>query len=287
MILAVYRAELLFLRRWPAAWVLVLLPAAALVLTRYLTQYLFYRTAGGGTVSDIGSPLQLLYTMSPSQAFTLAVGAYGAYAAVPVLILGALVTGSDWGNGHLKTALTQGPSRVATGIGQALAVLTAAAAGVTALFLATAASSAAIALLEEDELPSAAALFPGPSLTVKAVAIALLINAVYASAGLLLGTVFRSAGAAVAAALVWIVGVQVLFATADTQLGGAYAAVNNLLPNSAAVALSSALGPVVGVTAEPRPSADVSSGAAAVLLAMYLFAFLAPNSLLLARRDVR
>lgn len=284
---AAYQAELLFLRRWPAAWVLVLLPAAALLLTNYVTQYLFYRTAGNGVVNDVGSPLQILYTMSPSQALTLVTTSYGGYAAIPALILGALVTGNDWGHGYLKTALSQGPGRVGTAAGQTLAVLTASAAGVIASYLTATAASAAVALLETAELPDTAAQFPLPAVTAKGVAIALLISAVYASAGLVLGTMFRSAGAAVAAALVWVVGVQVLFATAATQLGGAYAAVSNALPNSNATALSSALGPVIGSTTEVEAPASAALVTAALILAAYLAAFLLLNAALLSRREIR
>lgn len=283
---ASYRAELLVLRRWPAAWVLVLLPALALLLTSYATPYLFYRTAGNGVVSDAGSPLQTLYTLSPSQAVTLVTTSYGGYAAIPALILGALVSGNDWGNGYLKTALSQGPGRAATAVGQTLAVLSAATTGVVITYLTAGAASAAVAILDAEELPEPAAQFPLLAVTATGVAVAVLISTVYAAAGLVLGTVFRSAGAAVAAALVWIVGVQVLFGTAATQLGGSYAALNDALPNSNATTLSTALGPIIGSTTELEAPAVTAYGTAAAILAVYLAAFILLNTALLSRRGI-
>ena len=50
---------------------LVLLLPALNLLNRYLIQYVLYRTAGSGTFSDLGSPLQILYTLSPNQMVTV------------------------------------------------------------------------------------------------------------------------------------------------------------------------------------------------------------------------
>lgn len=266
---------------------LLLLPATALLLSNYITQYLFYRTAGTGVVDDGSSTLQMLYTMSPSQAATLVTTSYGGYAALPALILGALVAGNDWGNGYLKTTLSQGPGRAATAAGQASAVLTAAAVSVLACYLTATAASMIIARLAGEELPEAAASLPLPAVTVEGVAIALLISAVYAAAGLCLGTAFRSAGGAVAAALIWVVGIQVLFSAAASQLGGAYAAVNDALPHTSAAALSSALGPVIGSATSFDAPVIADPGTKALILATYLIVFLLLNAATLARREIK
>ncbi len=80
--------------------------------------------------------------------------------AVVFMLLGALIGGSDWGQSTIKTALLQGPSRLRTYTGQALAVAIAAAVSVALTFALAAAASAAVALRQAGSLDPAGSPFP-------------------------------------------------------------------------------------------------------------------------------
>ena len=109
---ASFAAEVLKLRKRPATWALGGLLAAAIVLLRYVLLYVISRQAPGPGVSaqeiamlkEVLLPRNLVPTM-----LNILPSIGGAIA----LILGALVTGSEYGWTTLKTILTQRPGRAA------------------------------------------------------------------------------------------------------------------------------------------------------------------------------
>src|SRR5438046_2240179 len=74
------------------------------------------------------------------------IGGFPVFAGALALVLGALVTGSEYGWGTVKVQLTQRPSRAAMMTGQALALAVAALIGVLAQLALGAVTSSAIAL---------------------------------------------------------------------------------------------------------------------------------------------
>jgi hypothetical protein len=147
-VLASLRAELLVMCRRPAVWALVLATPASLLIGGYLTDFVYYRTAGTGIGLDVNAP-QVLAAMLPGQYLTTALDTFGtdtySYGPAVFFLLGVLVAGTDWERGTIRTALLQGPGRLQTRIGQDLAVLAAAAASVALTFAVAAAVSTAAA----------------------------------------------------------------------------------------------------------------------------------------------
>lgn len=91
--------------------------------------------------------------MSPGQYLTGALSGfgqsssvYGLYGAVMFMLLGALIGGSDWGLGTIKTAMLQGAGRLRTALGQYLAIVIALVASVLITFAAAAVASAIAAV---------------------------------------------------------------------------------------------------------------------------------------------
>jgi len=289
-LLASFRAELLVLRKWPVAWVLVLLNPLVVLLYSYGIQYVFYLTAETGTF-DLGSPDQILPTLLPGQFVVVAVGTFGSVGAlpsvgtVPAVVLGALLAGGDWGRGSIKTSLSQGPGRAQTLVGQTLAVGLALAASVVLAFAVAAACSLVLGLLEAGAAASEEAAFPPLATLTRGLGVALLISAVYGAAGLALGTLFRGAGAAIAAVLIWTLVLQSLLDTLALQLGGALRTINDALPNTNALSLVNLFGPL-GEAADPPGYFRADPTTAACILAGYMLAFLAVTFALVWRRDV-
>ena len=61
------RAELLVLRKWPAAWALLLIMPAATLLPYYVVSYVFYLTVTPAEYAVQGTPAQNLPALLPSQ----------------------------------------------------------------------------------------------------------------------------------------------------------------------------------------------------------------------------
>jgi len=281
-LLASFRAELLVLRKWPAAWVLVLLWPFAMLVSNYAIQYVLYRTAATGTFSDLGP---ILPSILPGQFVIVAMRDVVFFGATPAVVLGALVAGGDWGRGTVKTSLTQGPGRVPTFAGQALAVAAALALSVALTFAVAAACSLLVSAAAAGKASPADAAFPAAVVVARGVGVALLVVATYGAAGLALGTLFRGAGPAIGAALVWTVVVQYVLDTLALQVGGAFEAFNDALPNANALSLAGTFGSAGG-GAGSQVLLRTDPAVAAWVLAGYTLAFVAAAAILVGRRDV-
>ena len=94
-VLAAWRAELLVLRKWKVAWVLVAIAPATVLLQAYGFTFAIY--LGSRTDSAFGSPTQLLAPMLSSQFILSALEQFGQTA--PFILLGAVIADGDWGRG--------------------------------------------------------------------------------------------------------------------------------------------------------------------------------------------
>lgn len=283
--LASLRAELLVLQKWPAAWVLVLITPLYVLLFSYAIQYVLYLSAENGSLTDLGSPEQLLPALLPNQSVIIVVNGFGFSGTAPFVVLGALAAGGDWGRGTIKTSLTQGPGRLRTFFGQALAVGLALILSVALTFAVAGAASFLVLALEADAASPADAVPPAVEVVARGLGGALLISAVYGAAGLALGTLFRGAGAAIGAALVWTVVVQNLLDTLALQVRGVFETINDALPNANALSLIGVFGAIRNELYAQMPLRTDPTVATWVLVG-YVLAFVALGAIFIRRRDV-
>jgi ABC-2 type transport system permease protein len=200
-VLAAARAELLVLRKWPAAWGLLLVTPAVTLVTYYVVGFVFYLTATPAQYAQPGTPAQNLPSLLPGQFVIVALTQFSFSAVAPFVVLGAVMAGGDWERGTVGTALLAGPGRIRTGAGQALAL--ALAASVLATFVFSAAASVAIRAVEAKSVTPLAGAMPATWVIAWGLGVGILVALAYGALGLALGTVCRSAAGAIAAALLW------------------------------------------------------------------------------------
>jgi ABC-2 type transport system permease protein len=133
-------AELLKLRKRPATWVLAGVWLALLTTFGFLLPYLGYLTGDTG-----GPPVGPIAGTLPANLVSNAIAGSALFGGALVMILGALIAGSEHGWGTIKTVLTQGPRRASVYAGS-LAALAAILLGLVLVsFALSAAASAVIA----------------------------------------------------------------------------------------------------------------------------------------------
>lgn len=277
---ASFRAEFLVLRKWPAVWVLALLGPFLVFFFDYLLPYIFYLTANSGVTIPEQSPGMMLAALLPDQAVTVVISSFALYGSAAATVLGALVAGGDHGRGTLKTSLAQRPGRLATYAGQALALGAILAASALVAFSVGAVCSLLVAAIEGETSP-----WPAASVAVKAIGAALLISATYGSFGVALGVLFRSAGLAIGAGLVFALVLQGFVDTLALQLGGILETVNRALPAANVFTLTGLFG-APGGGLETDVLLRTNPAVAPWVLAAYVVAFLALGALLLLWRDI-
>jgi ABC-2 type transport system permease protein len=286
------RAELLVMSKRPAIWALVLFLPADMLLNSYFSPYLLFATANTGVSLGVSPPL-VLSTMMPGQYLAAALnGAFSGsignvYGGVAFMLLGALIGGSDWGRGTIKTALLQGPSRLRGFAGQALAVAIAVAASIALTFILAAVASVIVALHQTGSLDPAGSPFPVFGHLAQALAAALALGLAYAAVGLTLGIWLRSAAAGIGAVLLWAVVVQPSLEFFAPQLRGVMLQLYEVLPNAATNTVINLDGnPNLALYGENFPIAQVAPALAFLTLGLYAAVFLAIPALITRRRDV-
>lgn len=291
-VLVSLRAELLVMFKRPAIWVLVLALPADMLLNSYFSSYVLYATANTGVSLGISGPL-VLATVMPSQYLTAALnGAFSweasnVYGAAVLMLLGALIGGSEWGRKTIKTAVLQGPSRLRAFTGQAIAVAIAVAASIALTFILAAAASAIIALHQTGSLDPAGSQFPAFDHLAEALAAALLLGLAYAAVGLTLGVWLRSATAGIGAVLLWAVVVQPSIEYFAAQLHGVVLHLYDILPDAATNTVINLEGnPNLALYGSNFSSAQVAPALAFLTLGLYAGAFLAIPAIITKRRDI-
>jgi ABC-2 type transport system permease protein len=291
-VLASLRAELLVMSKRPAIWALVLVLPADMLLNSYFSAYVRYATANTGVSLGVSQPL-VLATMMPSRYLTAALnGAFSwsasnVYGAAVLMLLGALIGGSDWGRNTIKTALLQGPGRLRAFTGQALAVAIAVAVSIALTFILAAAASASVALDQTGSLDPAGSQFPAFGHLAEALAAALVLGLAYAAVGLTLGVWLRSATAGIGAVLLWAVVVEPSIEYFAAQLHGAVLHLYDILPDAATNTVINLEGnPNLALYGSNFPSAQVTPALAFLTLGLYAVAFLAIPALITRGRDI-
>lgn len=156
--LGALRAELLKMsKRW-APWILLILQLAIIVgLSYFLIWLIASKGVGGGSV-PAATRKTLAAGIYPGGFAHQGIGGSG-LTPILALLLGALLTGTDFGSGTLKTLFTLRPARLETLTAKFTAIAIAVAVGVVVVFATTAAASVVFAAIDGASLsnwPSAA-----------------------------------------------------------------------------------------------------------------------------------
>jgi ABC-type transport system involved in multi-copper enzyme maturation permease subunit len=271
-------AELLKLVRRPATWVLLgLWPSLELVFSLVIP-YVSYRR---GASYENTPPQVLLDGTLPDRLVQNALSGLPLFGGALVLTLGALLAGSEYGWGTLKTLFVQGPRRLTVLAGQLLALLLVLAGAIVVSFLLTALGSWAIAVGE-----SAALDWPGPGELLRGLGGGLLVAGTWGAMGMLLGTALRNTALPIGLGLVWILAIESLVVNVAAPLLALFDAGQAVLPGVNAGSLVAALAGPDAVLRTPGVAAIVSGTQAAWALAGFLVLFAGLTGLLVVRRDV-
>jgi ABC-2 type transport system permease protein len=280
-VLSTVAAELLKLVRRPAAWVLLAVAAILNQVFAYVVPYLSYTSGDGGGMSDGATPHQLLASTLPDQLVANTIGGFAVFAGALALVLGALMFGGEYGWGTVKTMLTQRAGRATVLAGQFVALAVAVLTGVLVLYGLGAATSAAIALAEDQPMnwPSLLDLAQG-------IGYGWLILFTWAVLGAALGVLLRGIALPIGLGVVWVLGVENLVSAMADSVLDALQPVRDVLPGVNAGSLINTV--LVNRPIEPAPGVtDAVDGSRAVLtLGCYLVVAAAIALWTIRRRDV-
>lgn len=106
------------LRKWPAAWGLLLVTPVLVLLSDYVAQFISYLNLTPADYATYGTPARNLPALLPGQFNIIAVNQFNFSGTAPFIVLGAVMAGGDWGRGTITTALLQKPGRAKTFAGQ-------------------------------------------------------------------------------------------------------------------------------------------------------------------------
>jgi ABC-2 type transport system permease protein len=280
-IVDVTRAELFKLAHRPAAWTLLATAAVLSQVFGYLIPYLSY--AGGSGPMEGASDRAILASTLPDQVVANALGGFPVFAGALALVFGALVCGSEYGWGTVKTLVTQRPGRTAVLGGQFVAMAAAVALGVLVLFGLGAGSATAIALAEDQAIE-----WPAPLALVRGYGAGLAIMVMWAGLGAMLGVVMRAVALPIGLGVVWVLGVEGLISGIAASVMTALQPLRDVLPGVNAGSLASAVMPdrPPGIAAPPGVTSSVAEGRAVTTVLCYLVVCFALALWAARRRDV-
>ena len=281
--IASFSAEILKLRKRPATWILLGVVLALTQLFGYILPYSSWLTSDQNFQTQGLNPQAVLAGTLPGELVPTSLGGFPVFAGALALILGALVTGSEYGWGTMQTALTQRPTRLAVYGGKLAALAASTLAIVAVTFALNATVASVIATIESRPLD-----YPSLAELAKGVGSGWLILSMWAGLGALLGFTFRGVALPIGLGVVWVLGVENLVsAVADSLLTG-LRPLRDVLPGVNAGSLVWSLAPGGGASGEAPPGVidAVTGGRATLALALYVAAFVAVGALLVRRRDV-
>lgn len=281
-VVRVTRAELFKVVRRPAAWTLL---AAAAVLSQvfgYLVPYLSYAGSGSGPMEGASKEAILASTL-PDQLVANTLGGFPVFAGALALVFGALVFGSEYGWGTLKTVLTQRPGRTAVIGGQFAALAVSVAVVVLILYLLGAVSSTAIALAEDRPVS-----FPSSTGLAGGYGAGFAIMLMWAALGGTLGVLLRGVALPIGLGVVWVLGVENLVSGVSGSVLTALQPLRDVLPGVNAGSLASGVMPgrPPGVESPPGIVTYVDDGRALATVGGYVALCLAVALVTHRRRDV-
>lgn len=212
--LGALRAELLkTAKRW-APWVLLILQLVIIIgLSYFLVWLIASKGLGGSRVSE-ATKQGLAAGIYPGGFVHQAIGGSG-LTPILALLLGALLTGTDFGSGTLKTLFTLRPGRLEALAAKFTAIAIAVAVGVIVVFAACAAASVVFAAIDGASLSN----WPSTGEVVQGMLGAWLIWGWWAFFGAALTILFRNMALSIGIGLAYQVVLEGLLLNIGTSLG--------------------------------------------------------------------
>ena len=220
-----------------------------------------------------------ILTLYPDQFVNNVMGAGFPLGAAMALVLGALIAGSEYSWGTLKTVFTQRPGRLTTLTGRVVALQAWMGIMTLIIFAFGAAYSVVIATFQGHSVS-----WPAAVDIAKGFGAMWLILAVNGSLGMALGALFRQSAAALGVGLIYVTVLQIVLVRFITSFnGGSYKWIANWFDGqNASALLQTFTSPAFGRSTPPAIGAEQ----AVLVLAAYLAFFLIASAALLRQRDV-
>jgi ABC-2 type transport system permease protein len=246
---------------------------AGIVVLFYSAEW--YQATHPGGVRDAVSIL-ILY---PDQFVNNVMGAAFPLGAAMAIVLGALIAGSEYSWGTLKTVFTQRPGRLSTLSARVLVFQVWMGIMTLIIFAVGASYSVVVASFEGHAI-----VWPTAIDIVKGIGAIWLVLAVNGSLGIALGILFRQSAAALGVGLIYVTVLQIILVRfISTFNGGSYKWITNWFDGQNATALlNSFTSPAFGHATPPAIGAEQ----AVLTLAAYLAVFIVAAAALLRQRDV-
>ena len=279
-LLASARADVLRLRRWPTIWVLIGIWLLLNVTFVYVFPYLSYRNGTGGFADDTPRA-ELLAGVLPNRVSLSVLQGMPMFGGAIIFTLGALAAGSGYGWGTWKTALTQGPSRLAVAGGTVVALAGLVLTVIAVTFVVDLGFASVLAMVEGQSLG-----LPAIGILARAIGGGVLILGMWALAGVTVGTLTRSPALAVGVGVVWVLAVENLLRGVASLLDW-LRPVTDVLPGTAAGSLVAALGATpVSEGGSPGVVDNLAGWPAVGVVLGYLLVFMLCSGVLVRRRDI-
>lgn len=266
----------------PSNWWLLAAWLAQVIGLNILMNYGYYLSAlAKGDPDSLRSASELATAMQLSSLASFGAGSFPFFGAAMAVVWGALLAGYDYTNRTAALVAMQGPPRLAILSAQTLAATIFSGVVVAITYVSTAVavigvSSHAQWLIEAPPIGSLLVAFGASWLTFTT----------YLIFGATLAVLFRSAAAALAAGLVWVLAVE----TGIVLLGGAYPVLHPISVHTLAGAASNlaiSLGAFPWWYNAPQFTATTGEGWIAVgTLLVWLVASLAASAVAVTRRDL-
>jgi ABC-type transport system involved in multi-copper enzyme maturation permease subunit len=275
----IVKAEWLKLHKRPAIRSIVAIWLALVLLLGYLLPYLVFKNPPPGRVGARLASAALLPGLLPSNLVHWFVPTLSGLGGTLILVLAALIGGSEFGWSTLTTILTQRPGRLSVFTGKLLAI-----AALLVLFVVLGYAAAAIGSLIVAMLQHATVTWPPAADLARSAGAMFLIFAAWTAFGLGLAVLFRGTALAIGLGLAYALVIDRLVA-AFSSISDIVKTVSQGLLGTNASALvdpfrASAIGESTGAGAIAGP------GQAAIVLGAYIVVFVILAAILLQRRDV-
>ena len=275
----IFKAEWLKLQKRPAVRSIVAIWLALVLLLGYLLPYLVFKNPPPGRVGARFASAALLPNLLPTNLVHWFVPTLSGLGGTLILILAALIGGSEFGWSTLTTILTQRPGRLSVFTGKLLAIAVLLVLFVVLGYVAAAIGSLIVALLQH-----ATVTWPPAADLARSAGAMFLIFAAWTAFGLGLAVLFRGTALAIGLGLAYALVIDRLVA-AFSSISDIVKTVSQGLLGTNASALvdpfrASAIGEGTGAGAITGPVH------AAIVLSAYIVVFVVLAGILLQWRDV-
>lgn len=271
------RGELLKLWKRPAFRILALITVALVLVQYYIVSYISYRITDP---TSYPAPSIVLGAYSPDQVVRIVIGQVTTEGPIIGIVLGAVLAGSEYRWGTVKTVLIQQPSRLAVYLAQVITLLISASSLVFTFFTAGGIGSVAITLLAGAPLTP-----PSYPWLVRGIGDSWTILAVWTMWGGLWATLLRGVGPGIAAGYAWI--------TIDGFLSQVYplsntvAAIDKVMPFSIDLAIQMSFPPPGQVGNQLAVGLAAGNAYAGPwILVAYLIGLILIGAITVRRRDI-